>query len=112
VIRKSYAALRNLITSLPNHNLNPNPNLMLSGQLNPNPKKPARIHITGQGMGILCHGFMGNETGGGQKKQFLIPIICCKDRVLATFEAFEGPKCYWHIWTVLCIKNRSEVCER
>jgi hypothetical protein len=42
VIRKSYAALRNFTTSLPN------PNPMLSGQVESEskPKKPARIRMT------------------------------------------------------------------
>jgi hypothetical protein len=46
VIRKSYAALRNFTTSLPNPNPDPNP--MLSGQVESEskPKKPARIRMT------------------------------------------------------------------
>jgi hypothetical protein len=44
VIRKSYAALRNLVTLL----LNPNPNSDPDPIPDPNPEKTARIRITGK----------------------------------------------------------------
>ncbi len=46
MIRKSYAALRNLVTSLPNPNPDPNP--MLSSQVESESEKPARIRFAGQ----------------------------------------------------------------
>ncbi len=46
MIRKSYAALQNLVTSMPNPNSDLNPNPMLSGQVESESEKPARIHIT------------------------------------------------------------------
>ncbi len=50
MIRKSYAALRNLVTSLPNPNPdpdpNPDPNPNISGQVESESEKTARIRIT------------------------------------------------------------------